>query len=665
MKTLFNTLFLLSAVGLFAQKPITVATTIKNVTIYESGAQVERTGKTQLPKGTCHVQFTDLPVHLNRDQIQFNATGDLKIQSSYFTYRNDTLNKAELHPSIDIKASEVTISAKQKQIQEIDGRIAIYQREENLLQQNSDFKSTTDGVDVDRLEKAATLLRTRYLELHRTLLTLNNEKQQLTEEINQLQLERNKVQRVEIERWLELHVIAVTSKPTKASFRISYQSKQAGWSPFYDARVNTISEPIQLDYQAKVFQQTGEDWKDVTLTLSTGKPQQNYSKPALAPWIIGAITPPPPPARRPAPAQTSANGPNNWLLKQGYDPRVKEVSGQVIDAATGEALPFVNVLITGTSSGTTTDFDGRYRLAIPNNSRTLEYTFVGYQRTVLNVSNPVMNVYLNAASVELSSVEIRGARANSSVSRIDAQNIGLLSGTSRSRTKFKKNRAGRGSAKVVEAANEYTAIRAAYSPTNVRFTAELPYSIPANGQEYVVHLSGHELNVEYEYACSPKIDSRVYLTARIVDWEELDLLEGNANVYFEGTFVGQTAIDPSFADDTLAISLGVDEAVRVQRTRVKTGSKKQFLSTVRKDSREWRIEVRNNKTSPITLKLEDQIPVSNAENIEVSLTKDSGAQHSKKAGRLTWDLELAPSTKQEVEFRYTVERPRDVSIILE
>lgn len=87
----------------------------------------------------------------------------------------------------------------------------------------------------------------------------------------------------------------------------------------------------------------------------------------------------------------------------------RSVSGVVTDAETGEALPGVNVILQGTSSGTVTDFDGKFTVTVPGDNAVLLFSFVGYQTSEITVgSRSVIDVSLGLDVTELSEVVVVG-----------------------------------------------------------------------------------------------------------------------------------------------------------------------------------------------------------------------------------------------------------------
>jgi len=102
---------------------------------------------------------------------------------------------------------------------------------------------------------------------------------------------------------------------------------------------------------------------------------------------------------------------------------------------------------------------------------------------------------------------------------------------------------------------------------NTSFDIDLPYTIPSDGQQHLVAVKKFGLPATYSYYAVPKLDKDAFLQAHITNWEELNLLPGQTNIFYEGTYVGQGNIDVRNVKDTMDISLGRDKKIVVKRDR--------------------------------------------------------------------------------------------------
>ena len=198
--------------------------------------------------------------------------------------------------------------------------------------------------------------------------------------------------------------------------------------------------------------------------------------------------------------------------------------------------------------------------------------------------------------------------------------------------------------------------------TNTKFSIDLPYSIPSTNKRVSVKVQKWKLKADYRYFCAPRISEDVYLQARITGWEELSLLPGQVNIFFDGTYVSKSMLNPMAISDTMDISLGVDKSIIVNRSKVKDSSSKSILGSTKKMKVAWNIVVRNNKSQEVNLFLQDQIPLSYREDVEIKLNEKSGANYNDKNGFLSWKLEIKPHYKKELEYNYQIKYPKDLMI---
>jgi uncharacterized protein (TIGR02231 family) len=194
---------------------------------------------------------------------------------------------------------------------------------------------------------------------------------------------------------------------------------------------------------------------------------------------------------------------------------------------------------------------------------------------------------------------------------------------------------------------------------NTEFSIALPYTVSSSSKPTLVDIKNHELKADYLYSVAPKLDQDAFLMARVTGWEEYSLLPGEANVFFEGTFVARSYIDPNNIKDTLAVSLGRDKRIVVKREKLKDFSSRKAIGSNQRDSYAYEISIRNTKNEAIKITVEDQVPVSQNSQIEVSTTDTGGAKYAKETGKLTWELTLQPNETKKVVYKFEVKYPKD------
>ncbi|MCL2321790.1 MAG: mucoidy inhibitor MuiA family protein [Oscillospiraceae bacterium] len=203
------------------------------------------------------------------------------------------------------------------------------------------------------------------------------------------------------------------------------------------------------------------------------------------------------------------------------------------------------------------------------------------------------------------------------------------------------------------------------SMTSIEYSISVPANIASGKDPQNVDIIIHSLPAKYHYFSVCKLDKEVYLLAKIKDWENLNLIAGEASIFFKNRYIGKTFIDPRRAEEEIEFSLGTDKSVIVKRTRGKDYTAKGIVLGNTKNTREWLITVRNLKSNAIDIKILDQVPISINNQIQVEVQEISNAEYNKETGILTWNLNLAPASSKSMTIKYTVAHPRDKIVLLE
>ncbi len=205
--------------------------------------------------------------------------------------------------------------------------------------------------------------------------------------------------------------------------------------------------------------------------------------------------------------------------------------------------------------------------------------------------------------------------------------------------------------------SEYVEI--AENQLNVSFDIDTPYDIPSNGKAHSVSLQEFDLKANYKYYTAPRVDKEVYLVAAIEDYSKYNLLVGEANIVFEGLYVGKTYIDPNQTYQTLNVTMGNDRKISVKREKITDKSQTKFISGNREQIFTYDIILRNNKKEKAELVLKDQYPISTDKSIEVELLESSKASVDEKTHILTWEVSLKPNETKTFRLSYKVKYPKD------
>ena len=193
---------------------------------------------------------------------------------------------------------------------------------------------------------------------------------------------------------------------------------------------------------------------------------------------------------------------------------------------------------------------------------------------------------------------------------------------------------------------------------NASFDIDLPYTIPTDGQQHLVAIKKYELPASYRYYVVPKLDKDAFLQAQVTNWEDLNLLPGQSNIFYEGTYVGQGYIDVRNIKDTMTLSLGRDKKIVVKRDQdTKLRSTKTIGTNVR-EAFAYTVSVRNTRKENITLVVQDQQPVSTNTDIAIEERETAGAEFDEKTGIMNWTIGVMPNETKKISFGYTVKYPK-------
>jgi uncharacterized protein (TIGR02231 family) len=195
--------------------------------------------------------------------------------------------------------------------------------------------------------------------------------------------------------------------------------------------------------------------------------------------------------------------------------------------------------------------------------------------------------------------------------------------------------------------------------TNVEFDIRLAYDIPSDGISHIVSVKTDELPATYVHYLVPKLESEAFLLARVTGWENLNLLPGSANIFYEGTYVGQTMLNPSVINDTLDLSLGRDNGITVTRTRLPGKESSKFLGSEVTKTIVYELRMKNNKSKVMNLIVEDQIPVAQNKEIKVALADGGKAEYNETTGLLKWNFALGVKEYKSLKFSFDVTHNKD------
>ena len=666
---------------------------ISEVTVYLSGAQITRSANCTLEQGTSELVFTGLSSKIDENSIQLSGLQSVSILSlsydiNYLSFSDGDPRVEQWNKKIEDLMAEVTL---------LKNHIAGLEEEEKVITMNRLVNSDNQVIDLEKVKEVSSYYRERTTAIKNEIFKTGLKINEFNADIRQLKKQLQEVNNLPEKELGELRIKFDAPVSTKLNLAIKYIVPEAGWIPNYDIKSKKINDPLELTYKAHVYQKTGKDWKDVRITLSTGNPNNNVVKPNLGAKYLNFVS---------RYAERKSFSPKK---RKGYafNPAVKKITGLVTDES-GLPLPGVNVMVKGTTNGTSTDFDGYFVLEV-SEGRELVFSYIGSKTQEVPIYSSVMNIQLEQDAMALDEVVVIGYGTRRSgtagaVSSVEAENVlqGKASGIQiRGTSNIAKHRpplyiidgtpvsefvegdldeseiqsievlkgssaaaiyGNRGANGVVVITTKKSSIQEEL--TNTKFVLKKPYSIASDGDITALTINSFQLDAKYEYFAAPIVDENVFLTTTFQDWEKYNLLPGEANIYFAGAYSGKTAIDPYTVKKEMILSLGIEPNITVSRKQDRNFKSKSFTGSNRILNRAYTIEVKNNKGSEIALKLMDRIPMSQNKEIKVEDIEPNEAEYDKKKGLLTWHMNLSSKESKTEVFSFQVKYPRHRTISL-
>ena len=623
---------LMVSVVVCAQKE-KVTADVNRVTIFTNGAQVERSKTLNLLAGEQTVVFTGLSPYTDVKSMQLKAYGKLTVLSINHRYVHpDSLQQVKR-----LKDAEQRVKSVIDKSKEVRAKKEVLEAQLAMVQTNCSVGNRTAVTPLAGIKELNNYYSQELLSLKKQMIALDEELISLDEERVRCEETRDSIAHLKLKTVTEIDVKVDLPQAGRVDFNLTYYVKNAGWFPTYDVRAVAINQPMQLSYKANVFQNTKEDWHKVPVTLSSANPNRSTIAPELQTY---------------------------WLDYGKHAPRYDSemtdsgVSGVVTDEK-GDPIAGALVQVKGSSLGTVTDFNGRYSITLPRDAKSLQFSFIGYISQTHQVHGPSLNVSLKEDVASLQEVVATGSHSKKRVK-------GILEGRVAG-VDVKAEKAVFVEAPAMEMVEEsqMVAVQEQKAQFGYEFDIKQPLTILSDGKTTTTEIGRYQLPATYQYKGIPRADKDAFLVADATDWQQLNLLEGEANVYFENSFVGKSILDPTQPSDTLHFSLGRDNGIRIQRTKVSEKSVRRLLASSQEQNMTWRILVKNTRKETVSLLLQDQIPVSRNSDISVTTEELSGGTLNKEQGIVSWQLQLQPGEQRELILQYKVKYPKSRKLIVE
>ncbi len=522
-----------------------VKSVINSATIYLNGAEIVQNPKINLQAGRTKLIFTNISHKIKPKSIRVTTLKGIDLLS--VTSKINYLTKVE--EQVEIKQLKDSLKLVQNKIQAFNDENDAYKTEKAMLLKNTSIGGSNTGVSLAELKEAADFYRSRIKDINTRVSKINKGINKLSVTKFRLQKELKELNASASYMRAEVEILVSADKAVSSNFELKYIVADAGWSPAYDIKATDTDKPVELIYRAKVFNNTGIDWKNLNIKLSTADPTLSVSQPELKPWYVSQ-------------SYYSGNDKGFGGVNEGYTQ---------------------NMIVSK-------DF-------------------------------------------EKSEDEYRGERSMSP---------------------------GTGAVTTTHVTESYG--NAAVPEMNAEFKIKTKYSVPSDDKPYLVDVSEHKLPASFKHFAVTKLDKDVFLLARITGWEDLNLVEGPANVYYAGTYLGQSFIQTRNVKDTLELSLGRDSKVLVTRSKLKEFSSTQLIGSKRKETFTYEFVVKNNRKADITIDILDQLPISQSDKIEVKALEISDAKQNFATGELKWKYTIKQGESHKIRLSFYIKYPKEMKV---
>jgi TonB-dependent SusC/RagA subfamily outer membrane receptor len=603
MKQLVTLLLLLASVSIYAnEEKNIVPAELKTATVYSTGAELTHNAKALLKQGNSELIIQGISSYVDVNSIQVNCPASVTILGVEFS--NNYLQPDIANPVVN--RLEDSVNKINNDITKIDVSITTTAELLNVLKANKEIKGTQTGLSVAELVKLMDYYKLKSNELQNELSALQDKKKKILLVVDKLNKQIAEEQKKNTKSGGRLILQLSSAISGQYEFTISYITQNAYWTPYYDIKVDDIKNPMKITYKAKIVQTTGIDWKQVKLSLSTSSPTQYGNAPLLRSWFLSYINP----------VRSMDRQLSNSIQSFNRDDLQGRTAGVL-----SEVVVTAGVKLRGQGSFK----EGGQPLYIVNGA---EMSASDYGK--LN-PDAIKNVEILQ---DEKGTAIYGSRGNNGVVLITLK----------------------------EGLEDYVSVTD--NELDISYDIDLPYDVPTNGKQQVATLKEASIAAAYKYYSVPKLDKDAFLLAEISDWEKLNLLPGEANIIFEGTYIGKTFIDPANTADTLNLTMGKDKRVVIKREKLMDYSSVKFLGSNKLQKITYQLTVKNNKKDTVKLLLKDQYPISTNKEVEVELLESGEALNNTEIGVLTWKLELAPGESKKVRISYSVKYPKGKALNL-
>jgi uncharacterized protein (TIGR02231 family) len=279
-------------------RSVDIESGITAVTVYPGRAAATRSASLELEAGLYDLRFGNLPPTIQPDTIQARLAGSAQPSAGARVLAVDYEQMAvEQASSQQIADADKRIQGLVDQIERLKAQFAVFEAQRKFLDDvsirtASDAKDDagTAAIDFEKLREQLEFQRTEREKLITLMQSLAAEQRELEKRLAVAQNERHAMAGSSNTTRTAIVALAVL-QPSPVTIELTYLVANAGWQPTYNIRASSDGSTVEIEYDAMIAQQSGEDWNDVALTLSTAQPTIAANPPTIEPWYVDVHQP--------------------------------------------------------------------------------------------------------------------------------------------------------------------------------------------------------------------------------------------------------------------------------------------------------------------------------------------------------------------------------------
>ena len=198
--------------------------------------------------------------------------------------------------------------------------------------------------------------------------------------------------------------------------------------------------------------------------------------------------------------------------------------------------------------------------------------------------------------------------------------------------------------------------------TTVELQAQGTYSLLPNGKPIKMAISSADLKLNLHYSSIPALSKNTYVSGEIQNTSTTPFLPGAVRVYRDGSFIGKSQFSFIAEGEFAEIYMGLEDRIKVTRTLDSKNSATTYFKNKKILKIGYQIDVQNFLDHAIQIEIQDQLPVSQDQEVKIKQLSIEPKPTSQEKGICIWNISLQPKEKQSTTFEFQMEYPEGMKL---